>query len=114
VDSKAEELATKERLRLYLHSVLPAFPGDRASAPPHIAYFADIVERLQKMKAEDFGERSVVTGDTETCIATLKKCEAAGIEEVILYFNFGLLSHQDTLKSMERFARDVMPHFSAA
>jgi hypothetical protein len=58
VDTKAEELATKERLRLYLHAVLPAFPGDRATAPPHIAYFADIVERLQKMKAEDFGERS--------------------------------------------------------
>jgi alkanesulfonate monooxygenase SsuD/methylene tetrahydromethanopterin reductase-like flavin-dependent oxidoreductase (luciferase family) len=112
VDSKAEELATKERLRLYLHSVLPAFPGDRASAPPHIAYFADIVERLQKMKAEDFGERSVVTGDAETCISVLKKCEAAGIEEVILYFNFGLLNHKDTLKAMERFAREVMPHFS--
>jgi alkanesulfonate monooxygenase SsuD/methylene tetrahydromethanopterin reductase-like flavin-dependent oxidoreductase (luciferase family) len=111
VDSKAEELATKERLRLYLHSVLPAFPSDRASAPPHIAYFADIVERLQSMKAEDFGERSVVTGDPETCINVLKKCEAAGIEEVILYFNFGHFSHRDTLKSMERFAREVMPHF---
>jgi len=112
VDSKVEELQAKERLRYYLHSVLPAFPGDRASAPPHIAYFADIVERLQKMKAEDFGERSVVTGDPEACIATLKKCEAAGIEEVILYFNFGSFSHRDTLKAMERFARDVMPHFS--
>ena len=91
--------------------MLPAFPSDRATAPPHIAYFADIVERLQSMKAEDFGERSVVTGDPAACIATLKKCEAAGIEEVILYFNFGHFSHQETLKSMERFARDVMPHF---
>ncbi|MBI3799150.1 MAG: LLM class flavin-dependent oxidoreductase [Deltaproteobacteria bacterium] len=111
VDSKAGELETKERLRRYLHAVLPAFPGDRATAPPHIAYFADIVARLQNMKAEDFGERSVVTGDPETCIATLKKCEAAGIEEVILYFNFGHFSHTDTLKSMERFAREVMPYF---
>jgi hypothetical protein len=48
----------------------------------------------------------------EACIATLKKCEEAGIEEVILYFNFGHFSHQNTLKSMERFARDVMQHFS--
>ena len=111
VDTKAEELHTKERLGLYLRSVLPAFPSDRATAPPHIAYFADIVERLRSMKAEDFGERSVVTGDPAACIATLKKCEAAGIEEVILYFNFGHFSHQETLKSMERFARDVMPHF---
>jgi len=110
-ETKADELKTKERLRHYLHSVLPAFPSDRATTPPHIAYFADIVERLQNMKAEDFGERSVVTGDVETCISILKKCEVAGIEEVILYFNFGHFSHRDTLKSMERFARDVMPHF---
>jgi alkanesulfonate monooxygenase SsuD/methylene tetrahydromethanopterin reductase-like flavin-dependent oxidoreductase (luciferase family) len=111
VDTQAEELHTKERLLHYLQSVLPAFPGDRATAPPHIAYFADIVARLQRMKPEDFGERSVVTGDPETCIATLKKCEEAGIEEVILYFNFGHFDHRDTLRSMERFARDVMPHF---
>jgi alkanesulfonate monooxygenase SsuD/methylene tetrahydromethanopterin reductase-like flavin-dependent oxidoreductase (luciferase family) len=111
VETKADELKTKERLRRYLHSVLPAFPADRVTTPPHIAYFADIVERLQNMKAEDFGERSVVTGDVETCVSILKKCEAAGIEEVILYFNFGHFNHRDTLKSMERFARDVMPHF---
>ena len=111
-DNKADELRTKERLLHYLHSILPAFPEDRASAPPHIAYFADIVERLKSMKAENLGERSLVTGDPEACIATLKKCEAAGIEEVILYFNFGNFNHRDTLKSMERFARAVMPHFS--
>jgi alkanesulfonate monooxygenase SsuD/methylene tetrahydromethanopterin reductase-like flavin-dependent oxidoreductase (luciferase family) len=64
------------------------------------------------MKPEDMGERSIVTGDPERCVATLKKCEAAGIEEVILYFDFGGLNHKDTLKSMERFARDIMPHFA--
>ena len=31
--------------------------------------------------------------------------------EQILYFNFGHFSHQETLRSMERFAREVMPHF---
>jgi len=111
VDNKADELRTKERLLYYLHSILPAFPEDRVTAPPHIAYFADIVERLKSMKPESLGERSLVTGDPEACIATLKKCEAAGIEEVILYFNFGNFDHRDTLKSMERFARDIMPYF---
>jgi alkanesulfonate monooxygenase SsuD/methylene tetrahydromethanopterin reductase-like flavin-dependent oxidoreductase (luciferase family) len=112
VYNQADEVRTKERLLHYLHSVLSAFPSDRATAPPHIAYFVDIVERLRSMKPEDVGERSIVTGDPEACIATLKKCEEAGIEEVILYFNFGELSHRDTLASMERFAREVMPHFA--
>ncbi len=42
----------------------------------------------------------------------LKTCEAGRLSEVILYFNFGLLNHRDTLRAMERFARDVMPHFA--
>ena len=26
-------------------------------------------------------------------------------------FNFGLFPHRDTLKAMERFAKEIMPHF---
>ncbi|MBI3327330.1 MAG: LLM class flavin-dependent oxidoreductase [Nitrospinae bacterium] len=111
-DTKAEERRAKERLLYYLHNVLPAFPDDRATAPPHIAYFVDIVERLKAMQPQDMGERSIVTGALEQCITTLKKVEEAGIEEVILYFNFGGYSHPDTIRMMERFAREVMPHFA--
>lgn len=110
--SDQELMGTKERLHYYLNNFLPAVPQDRATAPPHIAYFADIAETVRGMKPEDLGERSVVTGSPEACIASLKKCEEAGIEEVILYFNFGGLSHKETLKSMERFAKEVMPAFA--
>ena len=112
VYNQDDMMRTKERLVYYLNSFLPAVPQDRAKAPPHIAYFVEIAEKIRAMKSEDMGERSIVTGDPEVCIATLKKCQEAGIEEVILYFNFGGLDHKDTLKSMERFARDVMPHFA--
>jgi alkanesulfonate monooxygenase SsuD/methylene tetrahydromethanopterin reductase-like flavin-dependent oxidoreductase (luciferase family) len=112
-DSAAEELSAKQRLLHYLHSILPAFPDNRRTAPPHIAYFVDIVESLKAMTPEQFGERSIVTGDVEQCVTTLKKVEAAGIEEVILYFNFGGYSHAETRRMMERFARQVMPHFAA-
>jgi hypothetical protein len=107
-------LSAKQRLQHYLHSVLPAFPDNRRTAPPHIAYFVDLVERLKTMTPEQFGARSIVTGNVEQCVATLKQVEAAGIEEVILYFNFGGYSHADTRRMMERFAREVMPHFVAA
>jgi len=39
--------------------------------------------------------------------------EAAGISEVICYFNFGLLPHDQTLHQMQRFATEVMPAFKA-
>ena len=109
--TKADELRTKERLRYYLHSVLPAFPGIARQLLLISPILPTLWNDLRSMKAENFGERSVVTGDPEACIATLKKCEAAGIEEVILYFNFGNFNHRDTLKSMERFARDCHAAF---
>ena len=43
----------------------------------------------------------------------IQRVEAAGITEVILYFNFGAYSHTNTRRMMERFAREVMPHFTA-
>jgi len=110
--SAQEEDKARERLLHYLHGVLPAFPSDRSKVPPHIAYFVDIVEKLKTMKPSDLGERSIVTGDSERCVEILKKCEEGGIDEVILYFNFGELSHADTLKAMERFSKEVMPHFA--
>ena len=64
------------------------------------------------MTVGDLGDRSIVTGDVEHCVQILKGCEEGGIDEVILYFNFGRLSHADTLKAMERFAKEVMPHFA--
>jgi alkanesulfonate monooxygenase SsuD/methylene tetrahydromethanopterin reductase-like flavin-dependent oxidoreductase (luciferase family) len=102
----------RERLVHYLHSILPVFPSDRRTAPPHIAYFVDIVERLRTMKPDQVSDRSIVTGDVEHCVEVLKRCEEGGISEVILYFNFGELGHRDTLRAMERFAREVMPHFA--
>lgn len=111
-DSPAEALKAKERLLFYLKNVTPALPGDRTKAPPHIAYFADIVEGLLAMRPEQLGDRSIITGSPEECVESLKKVEAAGVEEVILYFNFGAYPHKDTLKMMDRFMRDVAPHFS--
>jgi hypothetical protein len=72
----------------------------------------DIVERLKAMQPSQLGDRSIVTGDVEHCIEVLKRCEEGGLSEIILYFNFGELSHRDTLAAMERFAKEVMPHFA--
>jgi hypothetical protein len=93
---------------------LAAFPDDRRTAPPHIAYFVDIVERLRAMTPEGLGERSIVTGKLKQCLKTLQSVEASGIEEVILSFNFGGYSHSDTMRMMERFAKKVIPHFNNA
>src|SRR5205814_7147794 len=89
-DSKDEEDAQRARqIRYYRECVIPAFPGDPKTAPPSYHYFIDMVARLQQVKPEDLTENSVLLGTVADITATLKKVEAAGFSEVILYFNVG-------------------------
>ena len=81
------------------------------TAPPYIRYFIDIANRLKNMTPADLGDRSIITGDPEQCLGVLKECEAAGITEVIMYFNFGGLGHKETMEAMDRAAQHLLPHF---
>ena len=89
-DNKAQEDAQRARqIRYYKECVIPALPGDPKTAPPSYRYFVDMVERLHKVKPEDLTENSVLLGSPARITETLKKVEAAGFAEVILYFNVG-------------------------
>jgi hypothetical protein len=66
------------------------------------------------MQATDLGARSIVTGTVDEVIRQFEQVEAAGIEEVICYFNFGALPHAETMHQMERVSREVLPHFAKA
>jgi len=111
-DTNEQEAAQRARqIRYYKECVIPAFPGDPATAPPSYRYFIDIVDRLQKIKAEDLTENSVLIGTAGQITDTLKKVEAAGFSEVILYFNVGLKPHMQVKEEMDRFMREVAPAF---
>lgn len=110
VDSRAEWEATNRRMLKYFKGIVPAFPSDPATTPPHIRYFLDIVQRLTAMEEKDLSERSIINGDAEHCIRVLTQVAEAGIDEVICYFNFGGLEHKETMRNMERFATKVMPY----
>src|SRR5439155_1441895 len=103
-DSKAEEDAQRARqIRYYKECVIPAFPGDPKTAPPSYRYFINIVERLRNVRPEDLTENSVLLGTPSQITDTLKKVEAAGFSEVILYFNVGLKPHAQVKEEMDRF-----------
>ena len=114
-DNKEQEAAQRARqIRYYKECVIPAFPSDPKKAPPSYRYFIDMVDRLQKVKPEDLTENSVLLGSPQRIIDTLKKVEAAGVEEVILYFNVGLKPHAQVKEEMDRFMREVAPAFEGA
>jgi len=109
-DNKQQEDAQRVRqLRYYKECVIPAVPNDPKTAPPSYRYFIDMVQRLNNLKPEDLTENSVLLGSPARMIDTLKKVEAAGFSEVILYFNVGLKPHNQVKDEMARFMSEVAP-----
>ena len=70
-----------------------------------------MVERLGKVRSQDLTENSVLLGSSAQVTDTLKKVEAAGFDEVILYFNVGMKPHAQVKEEMDRFMREVAPAF---
>ncbi|HEV3334398.1 MAG TPA: LLM class flavin-dependent oxidoreductase [Bryobacteraceae bacterium] len=111
-DNAAEEQAARARqIRYYKECVIAAFPSDPARVPPSYRYFIDMVDRLKKVRPEDLTENSVLIGNSAQITETLKRVEAAGFDEVILYFNVGLKPHAQVKEEMGRFMKEVAPSF---
>jgi alkanesulfonate monooxygenase SsuD/methylene tetrahydromethanopterin reductase-like flavin-dependent oxidoreductase (luciferase family) len=112
-DTKAEEEAARARqIRYYKECVIAAFPGDPKTAPPSYRYFIGMVDRLRNVGPADLTENSVLLGSPSQITDTLKKVEAAGFDEVILYFNVGLKPHAQVKDEMARFMAEVAPAFT--
>jgi alkanesulfonate monooxygenase SsuD/methylene tetrahydromethanopterin reductase-like flavin-dependent oxidoreductase (luciferase family) len=114
-DTDEQEMAQRARqVRYYKECVIPALPGDPKTAPPSYRYFVDMVARLNKVRPEDLTENSVLLGSPARITETLKKVEAAGFSEVILYFNVGMKPHSQVKDEMARFMEEVAPAFEGA
>ncbi len=114
-DTKTEEdYGRAALLRYFKDALIAAFPSDARTVPPTLKYFLEIVDILKNMKAESLTSKSILTGSAQKIIDDLKSVEAAGIGEVILYFNYGLKPYAMVTEQMDRFAREIMPAFAAA
>ena len=112
-DSPQQEAAQRARqIRYYKECVIPALPGDPKTAPPSYRYFIAMVDRLRNVRPADLTENSVLLGSPAQITDTLKKVEAAGFDEVILYFNVGLKPHPQVKDEMARFMAEVAPAFA--
>jgi alkanesulfonate monooxygenase SsuD/methylene tetrahydromethanopterin reductase-like flavin-dependent oxidoreductase (luciferase family) len=111
-DTKEQEAAQRARqIRYFKECGMPALPSDPKTVPPSYRYFLEIVDRLSKVRPEDLTENSLLIGAPAGITETLKKVEAAGFSEVILYFNVGLKPHVQVKEEMERFMHEVAPAF---
>jgi alkanesulfonate monooxygenase SsuD/methylene tetrahydromethanopterin reductase-like flavin-dependent oxidoreductase (luciferase family) len=113
-DTREQENAQRARqIRYYRECAIPALPSDPKTVPPSYRYFIDMVERLSNVNPEDLTENSVLIGTPSRIAATLQRVEAAGFDEVILYFNVGLKPHTQVKHEMARFMEEVAPIFDS-
>jgi alkanesulfonate monooxygenase SsuD/methylene tetrahydromethanopterin reductase-like flavin-dependent oxidoreductase (luciferase family) len=112
-DTRQQEDEQRARqIRYYRECAIPALPSDPRTVPPSYRYFIDMVDRLSKVKPEDLTENSVLLGTSSRIADALKRVDAAGFDEVILYFNVGLKPHAQVKDEMARFMEQIAPYFT--
>jgi alkanesulfonate monooxygenase SsuD/methylene tetrahydromethanopterin reductase-like flavin-dependent oxidoreductase (luciferase family) len=113
-EGKDEQYGRERQMAYFRRAVKPALTQDPTKSPPSMRYMDKIVEILENMKGEDLGEKSILLGSPQKIVDSLKRVEAAGIEEVILYFNVGGKPHDMVLDQMNRFMSEIAPHFAGS
>ena len=107
-----DDYGRETMMRYFENAVKPAFKQEPGKTPPTMAYFAKINEILAGMRKETLTDKSILLGAPAEITETLKKVEAAGIDEVILYFNVGAKPHAMVMAQMEKFMATIAPAFA--
>jgi alkanesulfonate monooxygenase SsuD/methylene tetrahydromethanopterin reductase-like flavin-dependent oxidoreductase (luciferase family) len=103
-EAKEAELWYQESFRRF---VLPERIEDaHPSLQPH---FRQLAERLAKVNWDDLVRETVAFGSPETVTRKLEAMRACGVGHVLCWMNFGGLPQDKIRRSMELFAREVMP-----
>jgi alkanesulfonate monooxygenase SsuD/methylene tetrahydromethanopterin reductase-like flavin-dependent oxidoreductase (luciferase family) len=112
-DSRAQARAETEPglMRFLREAVARLAPLNQADVKGFEA-FRQVVERMERVRFEDMDREMGVFGDPDYCIDRVRALQREYcMDEFICYFNQGgLMDHELVIKSMTRFAREVIPH----
>ena len=86
--------------------------GGTGPLPPTMEYFRKIGEKLNDPSGDQFDDNSILFGSPERIVETLKRVEASGVDEVVLYFNFGNKPDAFVREQMQQFTSDIAPAFA--
>ena len=91
------------------------FSRERVVQPIEVSLAPLTESQLAKAMAERNGPGSPLTsviGDPASAIETVRRFQAAGVDELIMVMDLGTVPHDIVEQSLRTFARKVMPHFS--
>lgn len=97
-------------IRRFLQSIASIYAS---AGPMPEGRIKEVMERVQQMTYEKVCEVMAIFETPEGCIARLKQYQQDfGMGRMICWFNpGGMVAHEHVLRSMELFAKKVMPHF---
>jgi alkanesulfonate monooxygenase SsuD/methylene tetrahydromethanopterin reductase-like flavin-dependent oxidoreductase (luciferase family) len=70
-----------------------------------------MAERLSRVTWEGLVAETLAFGSPETVAQRIETMRQMGVGQVLCWMNFGGLPQDKVRRSMELFAREVMPHF---
>ena len=74
-------------------------------------FVADAV--WERLDADTLCDRAVIiAGDPDSCVESLKKHEAAGVDQVLITMQTETVPHDAVMKSIELFGKHVIPEFN--
>ncbi len=68
-------------------------------------------EQMKKLMDKARSSQGLCVGSAESITKVLKRYEANQIDQVLCIVQSGMLQHEDIMRSLKRFAREVMPAF---
>ena len=83
--------------------------GGKQKLPPTMQYYKKIGEALANPNVDDFGIDAILYGSTEQITERLTEVASYGIDEVILYFNYGCKPDSMVREQMDQFVSDIAP-----
>jgi alkanesulfonate monooxygenase SsuD/methylene tetrahydromethanopterin reductase-like flavin-dependent oxidoreductase (luciferase family) len=105
-EARDAELWYQESFRRFVlpDRIVDAHP----SLQPH---FRQLAERLAHVNWDDLVRETVAFGSPDTVARKIERMQALGVGHLLCWMNFGGLPQDRIRRSMELFAREVMPHF---
>jgi alkanesulfonate monooxygenase SsuD/methylene tetrahydromethanopterin reductase-like flavin-dependent oxidoreductase (luciferase family) len=113
-DSPAEIRRVLEpSIRHWLQTASLLYSSPHAETGPEAGRLKELSQRARRMTYEQVCEVMAVFDTPEACVERLRRFQQEfGMGQVICWFNpGGLVPHDQVMRSMERFAAKVMPHF---
>jgi len=113
-DTDARALAEAKDAELWYQESFRKFviPDRIEEAHPSLhPGFRAMAERLSKVSWEGLVAETLAFGSPDTVARHIAEMRELGVGQVMCWMNFGGLSHDRVRRSMELFAREVMPRF---